>query len=628
MTMLKKIFFVLVLFVSLTTFGQELPYQWSVETSSVADHNQEGQILVKLKCTVDSSWHIYPTVVNGELGYPTTIKFAPSISYQLIGELNEPLAIEKYDSLLEETIRFLEGEVVFTQLIERKSTEAFLLNVSIETQACQESGNCTRPEISVHQLEIRPGSADDKTWFWYLIGGLAAGFLALLTPCVFPMIPLTVTFFTKQSESKRGGVLKAFIYGLSIVVIYVVLGFSVAALVGGEALNQMASSVLFNLLFFVILIVFAISFLGFFEITLPASFVNKMDAKGDKGGWIGIFFMAFALVLVSFSCTGPLIGTLLIEAVQGGVLAPIMGMLGFSLALALPFTLFAIFPNWMNGLPKSGGWLNAVKVCLGFLELALALKFLSNADLVHQANLLPREVFLAIWVVLFGLLAIYLLGWIRFKHDSKMGKLSVGRKIVAGFFIAFTVYLTTGFFGNSLNLLSGVLPPIHYSWFATESKDDEGRTIKHCPNDLTCYHDYQTALSIAKKQQKPLLVDFTGWTCTNCRAVEQSIWSVPVIDSLIRNEYVLVSLYVDSRKKLPKNQRFISKRNNKEVITYGDLWTDLEVSKFKEFTQPLYVLLDSNERLLAPKHSYPTTAKKYQQFLERGLTNYQGVVAK
>ena len=628
MTMLKKRFFVLVLFVSLTTFGQELPYQWSVETSSVADHNQEGQILVKLKCTVDSSWHIYPTVVNGELGYPTTIKFTPSISYQLIGELNEPLAIEKYDSLLEETIRFLEGEVVFTQLIERKSTEAFLLNVSIETQACQESGNCTRPEISIRQLEIRPGSADDKTWFWYLIGGLAAGFLALLTPCVFPMIPLTVTFFTKQSESKRGGVLKAFIYGLSIVVIYVVLGFSVAALVGGEALNQMASSVVFNLLFFVILIVFAISFLGFFEITLPASFVNKMDAKGDKGGWIGIFFMAFALVLVSFSCTGPLIGTLLIEAVQGGVLAPIMGMLGFSLALALPFTLFAVFPNWMNGLPKSGGWLNAVKVCLGFLELALALKFLSNADLVHQANLLPREVFLAIWVVLFGLLAIYLLGWIRFKHDSKLGKLSVGRKIVAGFFIVFTVYLTTGFFGNSLNLLSGVLPPIHYSWFATESKDDEGRTIEHCPNDLTCYHDYQTALSIAKKQQKPLLVDFTGWTCTNCRAVEQSIWSVPVIDSLIRNEYVLVSLYVDSRKKLPKNQRFISKRNNKEVITYGDLWTDLEVSKFKEFTQPLYVLLDSNERLLAPKHSYPTTAKKYQQFLERGLTNYQGVVAK
>lgn len=616
--MIKQSILSLLFFFSIYGQAQDLPYSWQIKYEVVEDDVIEVQFV----CSVDSSWHIYSNSVQNDIGVPTSVEVLSSDNFNFYTELTEPQPIVRYDEIAEDDIAYHEGVVVFTQKIIRKTSEAFLLRVKIETQACQNDGVCTRPEIITKQVEIKSDKSLNKGVFVFFIGGLIAGFIALLTPCVFPMIPLTVTFFTKQAESKSGGIVKALMYGVSIVVIYVSLGFGLSTLVGGEALNQMASSAIFNLLFFVILIVFAISFLGVFEITLPASFVNKIDSKADKGGFVGIFFMALALVVVSFSCTGPVIGTLLLEAVQGGVLAPIAGMLGFSVALALPFTLFAIFPSWLSNLPKSGGWLNAVKVTLGFLELALALKFLSNADLVYQLNIITREVFIIVWIVIFFLLFLYLVNVIRLKYDTKLKKLSWTRKIIASLFLVFVIYIIPGLWGAPLKMLSGVLPPTHYTFKKKIQKDSNGREIEHCPNGLTCYHDYETAFQISKEQNKPVLLDFTGWTCVNCRFVEQNIWSDKVVDSLIRNHYVLASLYVDDRTEMPIEMQRKSKRTGKLLLSYGDLWTDIEVTKFREFTQPLYVLLDTSEQMLVPKQSYTTSVKVYREFLNKGIKEF------
>jgi cytochrome c biogenesis protein CcdA len=618
---MRKLLFSILFAITLLVNAQELPYRWSYEV-----HQSNENTNLEFTCDIDSGWHIYPTTVSGDLGLPTTVEITPQVGLTISGELQEPDPHVMFDSLFEVDIKYHEGKVVFTQNFTNTLNTELIITATVQTQACKEGG-CLAPKTEVFEVTIPPGDSTSSSAVWIFIAGLGAGLLALLTPCVFPMIPMTVTFFTKQAEKKGGGVLMAAIYGVSIVVIYVSLGLGITLVFGDEVLNQMASSPVFNLAFFVLLVVFAISFLGVFEITLPAAFVNRIDSKADKGGWIGIFFMAFALALISFSCTGPLIGTLLVQAaVSGGGLGPFLGMLGFGVGLAFPFTLFAIFPNWLNKLPKSGGWLNSVKVVLGLLELALALKFLSNADLVYQAHIITREVFIVLWIFIAVVLALYLFGKIRFAHDSKVERLSIARRLFGLFFIALSLYMLPGLWGAPLKLLSGVLPPTFYraEWVKGLIDGENSSAVREtCPNGLACYHDYDEALKVSKSEGKPLFVDFTGWTCVNCRYMEQNIWSDPVIDSLIRNEFILVSLYVDSREGLPESKKIISERNGKQIKTYGELWAELEITEYGEITQPLYVLLGHEEQVLTSKQSYTTDLEEYKMFLQKGLDEFK-----
>ena len=610
-----KFFSFLLLFVGYTTFAnQEVPYSWEAEVVGI----EEGEVEIHFRCILKEGWHIYAAKNNPNYGIPTSIKILPNSLFAEVVGSEEPSVIAKYDALFDDSLYYHKGTPIYRKIIGIKSSGDLTITANVTTQACNETGFCTRPESQELIIEVGEVEGKSKSSFWIFWAGLLAGFVALLTPCVFPLIPLTVTFFTKQSEKRSSGVFRAFVYGVSIVLIYVALGFSVTVLLGPEALNKMASSPIFNLFFFALLIAFSLSFLGLFEITIPSALVNKIDAKADSGGWVGIFFMAFALALVSFSCTGPLIGTLLVEAaVNAGVKGPLLGMLGFSTALALPFTLFAVFPSWLNKLPKSGGWLNSVKVVLGLLEIALAVKFLSNADLVYQANLLPRELFIGIWIAVFLVIAFYLFGWIRFKLDVKLKRIGAIRMILGLASLSFVAYLFPGLFGAELKLLSGVLPPTFYT-FNWDSNQEH-----NCPNDLDCFHDYEKAKSMAIKEDKPLLLDFTGWTCVNCRYMEQNIWSVPAIDSLIRNEFILASLYVDDRTQLPQDEQTKGDGIKKDLLTYGDKWADFEVTKFGEITQPLYVVVDGKGNQVGEKATYTVSAEKYLHFLQNAIQQYK-----
>lgn len=454
------------------------------------------------------------------------------------------------------------------------------------------------------------------------IAGMIGGLLALMTPCVFPMIPLTVSFFTKRSPNRKKGLMNALIYAGSIILIYVALGFLVTVTLGPDALNALASSAFFNLLFFVIFFIFALSFLGLFEITLPNSWVNKADQASDKGGLGGIFFMAFTLSLVSFSCTGPIIGTLLVEAAHGSnYLGPIAGMTGFSFALALPFALFAMFPGWLNSLPKSGGWLNSVKVVLGFLELALALKFLSNVDLAYHWGLLRREVFISLWIVIFGLMSLYLLGKLKFSHDSDMHHVGVGRLIFAILSLTFTVYLIPGLWGSPLKIISGFPPPEFYKeWTSMDAGKGAG---VDCPHNLNCYHDYEAGMAYARSVNKPVMIDFTGWSCVNCRKMEDNVWSQPKILKKLSDDYVLISLYVDDKAELSENEKYISPTTGKKIKTIGNRWSDLQTRVFKTNSQPQYILLDHAGKLLASPRGYTPDVEIYNQFLEEGLCRWK-----
>ena len=473
-----------------------------------------------------------------------------------------------------------------------------------------------------------------RSWWNIFILGFLGGLAALLTPCVFPMIPMTVSFFTKKSKNRASGISNALIYAASIIVIYVLLGLGVTTIFGSDALNALSTNIWFNLAFFLLLVIFAISFLGAFEIVLPSRFVNKIDSKSDKGGLIGIFFMAFTLSLVSFSCTGPIIGTLLVDAaVNGGIKGPFWGMFGFSTALALPFGLFAAFPGWLNSLPKSGGWLNSVKVVLGFLELALALKFASNADLVVQAGILTREVFIALWIVIFGLLGIYLMGWIRFSHDSETKHVSVTRLFFAIITFSFTVYLVPGMWGAPLKLISGFPPPDFYSesprGFLTNAATTTNTTLnkkEHCPNDLPCFHDYDEALKYAKKVSKPLMLDFTGWACVNCRKMESQVWTDSEVDKRLRNDVVLVSLYVDDKTELSANEQSTKKLGDRDfsIKTIGNKWSYMQANVYKTNTQPQYILIDANEKMLtAITAHYDPDIKKYINWLDEGISEFK-----
>jgi len=449
------------------------------------------------------------------------------------------------------------------------------------------------------------------------------------------MIPMTVSFFTKSSKSKAAGIRNAIFYGISIIAIYVILGTIVTTIFGPSALNALSTNVWFNIVFFILLVVFALSFLGAFEIMLPSSWQNKADNASDKGGILGIFFMALALALVSFSCTGPIVGTLLVESATIGGIAPFVGMFGFSLALALPFTLFAAFPGWMNSLPKSGGWLNTVKVFLGFLELALAFKFLSNADLVVQGHFLERELFLAIWIGLFTVLTIYLFGFIRLPHDSPTEKLSVFRTLLASTCLVFVIYLIPGMWGAPLKLISGFPPPLTYSESPTgigakqNTNSHSGNDDMHPgPQNIMVFHDLEKAEAYAKEVHKPLFVDFTGHACVNCRKMEEKVWGEPGILEILRDKMVIVSLYVDEKTALPASEHKeleYAPGKKMKITQVGDKWSYLQTTRYKSNTQPYYRLLGPKNEDLdigSADYEHHGNAADFKAWLEKGLLEY------
>ena len=487
---------------------------------------------------------------------------------------------------------------------------------------------------------IPSGNSDTgKKSLWSIfIAGLIGGFAALLMPCIFPMLPLTVSYFTKQSGTRASGISKALLYGLFIIVIYVALGMIITIAFGSDALNALSTNGIFNFLFFLLLVVFAASFFGAFEITLPSSFVNKMDAKSDKGGLIGLFFMAFSLSLVSFSCTGPIIGTLLVEAASKGErLGPAIGMLGFSIALAIPFGLFAMFPSMLKSLPKSGGWLNSVKVVLGFLELALALKFLSNVDLAYHWNWLDREVFLSLWIAIFGLMGLYLIGKIKFSHDSELKFLSVPRTLLAIIVFSFVVYMVPGLWGAPLKSISAFLPPSATQDFdlsagvASAPAHSDGKVKKYAeifhergtPKGFDPYYDYDQALEAAKELNKPVLIDFTGWNCVNCRKMEANVWTDPGVAKLLKEEFVMAELFVDDKTELPANEQSISKYSGKKIKTIGNKNSDFQASTFNSNSQPLYVIVDASGKVLVPQTGANYNIEQYKAFLQSGIDAFK-----
>lgn len=649
----------------------------------------EFELIFKAK--IEPTWHLYSQIESqgDAVPLPTLFEFEKSKDYKLIGKTVEPKPIEHAEPVFDGAImRYFENSATFKQKIKALTDKPFTIKGFVDGMACNES-QCqkfsppfdfvfkiegavvsaesttiaTEPKIdslktdSVQIVQSQtdakiisqtsteekfieaPVKKSDKTYLGLFIAGFLGGLLALLTPCVFPMIPMTVSFFTKQSKTKAAGIRNAFIYSISIIVIYITLGLGVTLIFGADAMNNLATNVWFNLAFFVLLVVFAVSFLGAFEITLPSGFVNKMDAKSDKGGLVGIFFMAFTLGLVSFSCTGPIIGTLLVQAAATGALAgPFFGMLGFSLALALPFGLFAAFPGWLNSLPKSGGWLNSVKVVLGFLELALAMKFLSNADLVVQAGILTREIFIVIWIVIFALLGAYLMGWFKLSHDSDIKHVSVARLMIAILAFSFTIYLVPGLWGAPLKLISGFPPPDFYSespeGFGGRKNMEISGSEKHAdlpehahrgPNGIPAFDDYYLALAYAKTVNKPLMLDFTGWACVNCRKMEGQVWSDSDVKRKLSEDFVLVSLYVDDKKNLPANLQteVVWNGSNRKLGSVGSRWAYLQNTKYQSSTQPQYWIIDSDENHYSDSTSYDPDIEKYIQWLDKGLEKFK-----
>lgn len=668
---MRKIIFLLVVFLAFAKGNSQIldPVKWTTKI----EKKSEGNYVLIFNGVIESGWHMYSqfTPDGGPLPLEVIFKNQKG-NFDLVGKAKESKTTTAFNDVFEVNETFFEKKAQIQQEIKIINPKIAKVEVDLNYQVCKEAcinlekkftfvipaeknekltaldvdsskvdttvakpletdvkvQNSITPNVEEHKSQSQRG-----LWSIFFIAFLS-GFAALLTPCVFPMIPMTVSFFTKQSKTKVAGIRNAIIYGVSIIVIYVLLGILVTWIFGADALNALSTNVYFNIIFFILLVVFAASFLGAFEIMLPNSWANKVDSQADRGGIIGILFMALALAIVSFSCTGPIVGTLLVEAASKGGIAPIIGMLGFSLALALPFMLFAMFPGWLHSLPKSGGWLNTVKVVLGFLELALAFKFLSNADLVLQLHLLEREVFLAIWIAIFGALALYLFGKITLPHDSPLQHISVGRLLMGLLVLMFTVYLIPGLWGAPLKLISAFPPPIEYSesplgfggsGVVSNSAIDLPAGAKSGPHRLVVFNDYEKGLAYAKSVNKPIMLDFTGHACVNCRKMENNVWSDQRILNILKNEVVLISLYVDEDIDLPKNEQFISKTTGSEIVTVGDKWTDFMISKYKTNTQPLYVLTDLEGNSLnteKPTISY-VGVDEYESWLKNGISKFK-----
>ena len=650
---MKKLIFIIVLLAFSIGNSQVLdPVTW---TTSVEKLSDTEYVLVS-KASIEKGWHLYSQTVPEDGPIPTTFIYDDSEgTFKIAGNTSEEAGHTVDDPVFKMKIKFFENTATFKQKV-KVEDGLTAINGFVEFMVCDDT-RCLPPTEVDLVFNISEDKADSNTigasvdsaakpksdnsnkglWSIFFIAFLS-GFAALLTPCVFPMIPMTVSFFTKQSKNKAAGIKNAVIYGICIIVIYVLLGTAVTGVFGADALNALATNVWFNIIFFLLLVIFAVSFLGAFEIMLPNSWANRVDSQANRGGLIGIFFMALALAIVSFSCTGPIVGTLLVEAASKGGLAPIIGMLGFSLAIALPFGLFAAFPGWLNSLPKSGGWLNTVKVVLGFLELALAFKFLSQADLVLQAHLLEREVFLAIWIAIFGALAFYLFGKIQLPHDSPLTHISVGRLSLGLVVLSFTIYMIPGLWGAPLNLISAFPPPLEYSEspygvgyskLGTSLNIDSHKGLPEgahllAPHDILAFNDYDKGLAYAKEVGKPVMIDFTGWACVNCRKMEQNVWPKPEILNILKNEVVLISLYVDDKRPLEDYEVTDSKLKPGKKLKYiGQKWSELQTLKYKANSQPFYVLMGHDEQNLLEPVAYTPDADEYYAWLKEGVSKFK-----
>ncbi|KUO67034.1 MAG: disulfide bond formation protein DsbD [Lutibacter sp. BRH_c52] len=683
---MKKIFLLFALFALVNSSFAQIhdPVKWSTSAEKISE--TEYDLIVT--ATIEAKWHLYSQNVPADGPIPTTFSFKTSPDFKLIGKTTEEKGVTVHDPVFEMQIKYFENKAKFKQRIKVLSNKSFKIAGTVEFMVCDDASCLPPTEIDLAFLipankataaiintnddkevpavtsvetkgnaiisptPIDQNKADvavkaaknsnktsNKSLLTIFIIAFFSGFAALLTPCVFPMIPMTVSFFTKQSKSKAEGIKNAIIYGVSIVIIYVLLGLLVSFIFGADALNALSTNVWFNVIFFLLLVVFAISFLGAFEIVLPSSWGTTVDAQADKGGIIGIFFMALALAIVSFSCTGPIVGTLLVEAAAGGnQIGPIVGMLGFSLALAIPFALFAAFPGWLNSLPKSGGWLNTVKVVLGFLELALAFKFLSNADLVLQLHWLEREVFLSIWITIFIALAFYLFGKIQLPHDSPLTHISVGRLSLGMLSLAFAIYMIPGLWGAPLNLISAFPPAQHYSespygvgFSKMNSGMSSGENIEipdgaHLmpPHNILAFNDYEKGLAYAKKVNKPVMIDFTGYACVNCRKMEQNVWAKDEILPILKNDVVLISLYVDDKRPLANGEEIESKlRPGKKLKYIGQKWSEFQIIRYGANAQPFYVLMDHNEENLTEPVAYTPNVEEYHDWLKKGIANFK-----
>lgn len=632
------------------------PVQFKTELKTLSD----SEIAIVFTGQIDAGWHVYSTDLPS--GGPISATFNPETlkGAELDGKLTpEGKEIEKFDKVFDMKLRFFEGQAKFVQKL-KLTAEDYTVQGYLEYGSCNDE-NCLPPTavnfefhgkagapVDAASLDDEPADslteatqtaltegvsdywrpvvaelnaydetqvpATDRSWIYIFIMGFAGGLLALFTPCVWPIIPMTVSFFLKRTKDKKKGIRDAWTYGASIVVIYVVLGLAITLLFGASALNALSTNAVFNILFFLMLVVFAASFFGAFEITLPSKWNNAVDSKAEQtSGLLSIFLMAFTLSLVSFSCTGPIIGFLLVEvSTTGSVIAPTIGMLGFAIALALPFTLFALFPSWLKSMPKSGGWMNVIKVCLGFVELAFSLKFLSVADLAYGWHLLDRETFLALWIALFGLLGLYLLGKIKFPHDDDDTHVSVPRFFLALCSLAFAIYMIPGLWGAPLKAVSAFAPPMNTQDFNLYTHEVHAQ-----------FDDFEAGMDYARRNGKPVMLDFTGYGCVNCRKMEASVWTDDRVSQLMTEDYVLITLYVDNKTPLPEPQKVVENGTERTLRTLGDKWSYLQRTKFGANAQPFYVLIDNEGMPLNKAYSFDENVDKYVDFLETGLKNYQ-----
>lgn len=630
------------------------PVDWTFASEKLAN----GNYALLMTATMEGDWHVYSQHLNPDEGpLPTVFTFSFPEGVTAVGEVQEPEPVVEYDPNFMLDLAFFSHEVVFTQEIAGASDD-MRISASVDYMACNDE-TCTPPLLEEYEVDLATGvgreilpegegdanryalpgvdldnpvsdcgeeKEDQNLWVIFLLG-FGGGLVALLTPCVFPMIPLTVSFFTKGTGKRGSGIFRAVLYGFFIFLIYISLSLPFHIWkIPPETLNVISTSATLNIFFFVVFVVFAISFFGYFEITMPASWSNKADNQSNKGGILGIFFMALTLALVSFSCTGPILGSVLAETISKGPNPLTAAMAGFGIALGLPFAIFAMFPGMMDKLPKSGGWLNSVKVVLGFAELALAVKFLSNADLVYQWGILQRETFFLIWTIIAFLTALYLMGFIKFPHDSKKTKLSPIRIGFLLAFLGFGVYLFPGVLKNpwwNHNVLSGFPPPKFYSWYFQEGDSK-------CPLALDCTKDFYEGVEMAKAKGQPVFLDFTGWACVNCRKMEDNVWPTENIYKILANEVQVVSLYVDDKRARPDGKEEVvsityqdGTVKPKRISTIGDMWSTLEILSFANSTQPLYVMLTPEGELLTPPKGYTPNSSEYEEWLRCGLDAYK-----
>ena len=674
---MKKIATVLVLLVATVCAMAQMADPVHFTSKLVMLEGDEAQI--EFSARIDQGWHVYSTGLGNDGPISATFNATKMDGVKTVGGLtHKGKEISQFDNMFGMKLRYFEGSVTFIQKIKFTKPE-YSINCYLEYGACNDE-TCMPPTsvdfiksgkapavaketapaptekeaetvksdqekeitqedtLTAPVLEASASSPDstaapaslwspviselkayedtptDSSLLYIFLAGFAGGFLALLTPCVWPIIPMTVSFFLKRNKERSKAIREAVTYGISIVVMYVVLGLVVTLLFGASALNALSTNAVFNIFFCLLLVVFAASFFGAFEITLPSSWSNKIDAKSENtSGMLSIFLMAFTLTLVSFSCTGPIIGFLLVAvSTQGSILAPTIGMLGFAIALAIPFTLFAMFPSLLKSAPKSGGWMNVVKVVLGFIELAFALKFLSVADLAYGWHILDRETFLSLWIVIFGLLGIYLLGWLKFPHDDEGNRTNVPQFFLAMISLAFAIYMIPGLWGAPLKAISAFAPPMNTQDFNLYKASVEAK-----------YHDYEAGMAAAKAEGKPVMIDFTGFGCVNCRKMEAAVWTDPKVADMLNEKYVLISLYVDDKTPLAEPMTVTENGQQRTLRTVGDKWSYLQRVKFGANTQPFYVLIDNDGKPLAGSRSYDEDINAYIDYLQMGIDNYK-----